>query len=157
LNTFLFKYCFFLLKNAKKYKKHYLNFFNSYFLNKNLDKNALLFLFNKNKINVIQKNSSSRGLNYSFFFNVFSFFLSFFFKKVFKHKNFYFNFFNKTEMFNNAKAIEEFIKYSMLKNRSKVTQTVKKVFRKTRKKYHIVGLKIGFFGRYEKKLRNKSV
>jgi hypothetical protein len=45
----------------------------------------------------------------------------------------------------------------MLNKRSRVTQVVKKVFKKTKKKYFILGLKIGFFGRYEKKLRNKSV
>lgn len=45
----------------------------------------------------------------------------------------------------------------MLNSRNKVSQIVKKVFRKTKRKYFILGLKIGFFGRYEKKLRNKSV
>jgi len=45
----------------------------------------------------------------------------------------------------------------MANSRNKVAQVVKKVFRKTKRKYYILGLKIGFFGRYEKKLRNKNV
>jgi hypothetical protein len=78
-------------------------------------------------------------------------------KKVFQHKNFIFNFFQKNNLLLNAKSIKKFIRFSMEKNRSRVTQVVKKVFRKTKRKYFILGLKIGFFGRYEKKLRNKSV
>jgi hypothetical protein len=34
---------------------------------------------------------------------------------------------------------------------------MKKLFKQLKKKKSIVGLKIGFFGRYEKRLRNKKV
>lgn len=125
-------------------------------MNKSISRNSFLFNSSKQQ-NIIQKNSVSRVLNYKFFFNVLSFFLSFFLKKIFGHKNVFFNFFKKNKIFYNALSIKDFIDFNMGKNRSKVTQVVKKVFKKSRKKYYILGLKIGFFGRYEKKLRNKSV
>ena len=106
---------------------------------------------------MLKKNFLHRTFNYKFFFRVLTFFLSFFLKKVFKHKNITFNFFQKNILFLNSNSIKKYIRFNLLNTRSKVTQVVKKVFRKTKKKYFILGLKIGFFGRYEKKLRNKSV
>jgi hypothetical protein len=129
-------------------------------LNKNFHFRIFSFLsknFFDKKFVILQKNLSARSFNYNFFFRLLSFFLSFFLKKVFQHKNFIFNFFQKNNLLLNAKSIKKFIRFSMEKNRSRVTQVVKKVFRKTKRKYFILGLKIGFFGRYEKKLRNKSV
>ena len=86
-----------------------------------------------------------------------NFFLTFFLKNVFKHNKITFNFFQKEIYFLNAKTIKKYIRFNLLNTRVKVAQTVKKVFRKTKRKYFILGLKIGFFGRYEKKLRNKNV
>lgn len=161
LNNFIINYCFFSLKRDKKYKKLFLKIFNSYFLFKGFSSKT--FFFNKayclksNNDFLLQKNVLSRTFNYRFFFRILTFFLTFFLKKVFNHKKITFNFFQKQTYFLNAKAIKRYIRFNLLNTRNKVTQTVKKVFRKTKKKYFILGLKIGFFGRYEKKLRNKSV
>lgn len=157
LSSFLFRYCFFSLKKSKQFKKQYLNVFNSYFLNKNLNRSIFLNFKLYNNISILQKNSSFRSFNYNFFFSILSLFLSFFLKKVFKHSNFLFNFFKKDNHLRDAKSIKQFVSFNMKKNRSRMTQVIKKVFKKTRKKYNILGLKIGFFGRYEKKLRNKNV
>lgn len=121
---------------------HSLSFFHKSFIDKSF---------------LIQKNILSRSFNYSFFFRILTFFLTFFLQKVFQHKSFNFNFFQKNSLLINANSIKKFIRLGMERSRSKVSQVVKKVFRKTKKKYFILGLKIGFFGRYEKKLRNKSV
>lgn len=158
LNSFLFNYCSFSLRKNKKYKKFFLKSFNSYFLFKSVCTN--LFIFRKQFFNnnfLLQKNLLSRVFNYKFFFRVLTFFLSFFIKKVFKHEKINFNFFQKNIYFLNSNAIKKYIRFNVSYTRSKVSQIVKKVFRKTKRKYFILGLKIGFFGRYEKKLRNKSV
>lgn len=158
ISTSLLKYFFFNYKDKKKYKKYYLKKYNFYFLNKNLKINSLLYFDTQRSLsNILQKNILFRSFNYKFFFRVLSLFLSFFLKKVFKHDNFFFNFFKKNSLLYNAKSIKQFIRFGMSKNRSRMTQVVKKVFKKTRKKYFVLGLKIGFFGRYEKKLRNKNV
>jgi hypothetical protein len=124
-----------------------------------LNKKSYLFKdFLKNdELFLLQKNFLYRSFNYKFFFHVLKIFLSFFLKKVFGHNKINFNFFQKKLSFLNSNSIKKYIRFNMLNNRSRVTQVVKKVFKKTKKKYFILGLKIGFFGRYEKKLRNKSV
>lgn len=159
LNNYIFNYCTFSLKKDKKYKKIFLKVFNSYFLYKSLIPNSFLlnYAFNDENIFLLERNALSRSLNYTFFFRILTFFLTFFLKKVFNHKKITFNFFQKKVYFLNANTIKKYIRFNLLNSRNKVTQTVKKVFRKTKKKYFILGLKIGFFGRYEKKLRNKSV
>jgi hypothetical protein len=161
LNNYITNYCFFSLKKGKEYKKRFLKTFNYYFLLKSFG--AKRFFLNnayyKGNYNdfLLQKNFLSRVFNYGFFFRILNFFLSFFLKKIFNNKKITFNFFQKKTYFLNAKTIKKYVRFNLLNTRSKVTQTVKKVFRKTKKKYFILGLKIGFFGRYEKKLRNKSV
>lgn len=161
LNNYILNYSFFSLRNNKNYKKFFSKVFNSYFFFKGLGSKFFFFnnsyCVNENNAFLLQKNILSRVFNYSFFFRVLTFFLTFFLKKVFNHNKITFNFFQKKIYFLNAKAIKKYIRFNLLNTRSKVTQTVKKVFRKTKKKYFILGLKIGFFGRYEKKLRNKSV
>jgi hypothetical protein len=152
----LFNYCSFLLKNSKKCKKKKLKKFNYYFLFKSLKINSF-FLKNFNNKLLLQKNFLSRVFNYKFFFRILACFLSFFIKKVFKHEKVNFSFFQKNVYFSNANAVKKHIRFNMMNSRARVTQIVKKVFRKTKKKIFVLGLKIGFFGRYEKKLRNKSV
>lgn len=158
MNAFLFNYCFHSLKKNKSYQKKFAKTFSSYFLLKSLNINSFLFDSLKYRTDfLLQKNLLARSFNYNFFFCILKFFLTFFLKNVFKHKNITFNFFQKNIYFLNSKAIKKYIRFNMLNSRSKVTQVVKKVFRKTKRKHFILGLKIGFFGRYEKKLRNKSV
>lgn len=105
---------------------------------------------------IIQKNSLLKNFNLKFFFRLLSFFLSFFLKNVFQHKNFTFNFFQKNNFFLNAQFLKSIIQNSV-SNKNKISHIIKKIFRKTKKKIAIIGLKIGYFGRYEKKLRNKKV
>lgn len=159
LNNFLFNYSVFLFNKDKMFKKMFFKKFNYYFLNQNLNKSCYLFKdFLKNDdFFLLQKNFLNRSFNYNFFFSILKIFLTFFLKKVFGHSKVNFNFFQKKLNFLNSNSIKKYIRFNMLNNRSRVTQVVKKVFKKTKKKYFILGLKIGFFGRYEKKLRNKSV
>lgn len=158
LTGFLFKYCFFSFKNQKEYKKKYLKILNYFFLPKTINIRSFVENTYLKKLQLLQKNQICRTFNYSFFFRILSFFLTFFLKKVFLHSKFLFNFFQKTNRLSNSESIKKFIRFTIKSNnRNKVSQTVKKVFRKLRKKYQILGIKIGFFGRYEKKLRNKKV
>lgn len=158
LSNFLFNYCSFLLKKKQIFKFKYLNFFNTYIVSKNFILNNFInYNYKLNNRFIIEKNFQSRALNYKFFFDILTVFLTFFLKKVFKHSHFNFNFFQKNSNFLSAKGIKRLIRFNMQKNRSRVTQVIKKVFKKTKRKYFILGLKIGFFGRYEKKLRNKDV
>ena len=158
LSSFFLNYCSFLIKKKQNFKNKYLTFLNTFIVSKKFRINSFInFNYKINNNYILEKNFQSRFLNYKFFFNILVVFLTFFLKKIFKHNNFNFNFFQKNSNFLSAKSIKRFIRFNMQKNRSRVTQVVKKVFRKTKKKYYILGLKIGFFGRYEKKLRNKSV
>ena len=65
---------FFSLKKSKQFKKQYLNVFNSYFLNKNLNRSIFLNFKLYNNISILQKNSSFRSFNYNFFFSILSLF-----------------------------------------------------------------------------------
>ena len=156
LNSFLFNYSIFFLKK-RNYKRKFLKIFSKYLIFKNLNSNFFLIKTKKIESILLQKNFLSRAFNYKFFFRVLTFFLTFFLNKVFKHKKINFNFFQKNILFLNANAVKKYIRFNIFNSRSKVNQIVKRVFKKTKKNYFILGLKIGFFGRYEKKLRNKSV
>lgn len=158
-SSFLLKYCFFSFINKRNFfkKSFFLN--NSYFFNRAFKKKTLFIFSKKNFLysSFLQKNSSLKSFNFNFFFRLLSFFLSFFLKNIFQHKTFVFNFFQKNIFYLNANTLKSLIHFSVIKNKSKVAHIVKKIFRKTKKKIFILGLKIGFFGRYEKKLRNKKV
>lgn len=156
-SVFLFKYCFFLLKNKWNFRKNSFYFFNSYFFNKIFKKTPFIIFAKKPSSSLLQKNLLLKNFNLNFFFRLLSFFLSFFLKNIFQHKNIVFNFFQKNVFFLNANALKTMVQFGVTRSRNKVAHIVKKIFRKTKKKIFILGLKIGFFGRYEKKLRNKKV
>jgi len=180
--SFFFKFFTFLKKNVYKKKKKnkiifikkkkkkikiFKNFYYNYFFKiKNFIfllffskfiKNNLNF-FNLNKLfflNYFYKKNNKKQFKKYFLFFIKSFLL-FLLNNIFFNKKIILNFLNQKEFFNSANNLSCFIKMRVFQ-KYKVLHIVNLLFNNLIKKKSIVGIEMGLFGRYQKKLRNRKV
>jgi hypothetical protein len=162
-NKKLNKYFLFLLKKKKKKNKYLKNFILNYFFFKHnpLIKNKKIFNnyflnneYTKN-FNILNSRIKKKDfLRYLFFF--FKSFLIFFFNNIFYNKKIVINFLNQNEFFASSNYLSNFIKMRV-SQKYRVLHIVGLLFNNLLKKSSIVGLEIGLFGRYQKKLRNRKI
>lgn len=153
------KYYLFFLKRKRKKKIRY--FILNYFHYKKKKINSLFlknyFLFNEysNFLSVnLRPIKKKKFLKYFFFF--FKSFLIFFLNNIFYNKKIIINILIQREFFNSSTYLSKFIKMRILQ-KYRVLHIIGLLFNNLLKQSSIVGINIGVFGRYQKKLRNRKV
>jgi hypothetical protein len=82
--------------------------------------------------------------------------LIFFFNNIFYNNKIILNFLNQNEFFSSSNYLSNFIKMR-ISQKYRVLHIVGLLFNNLLKKSNIIGLEIGLFGRYQKKLRNRKI
>jgi len=153
-------------KKRKIFFKYFLNFlvYNK-FLKKKKKRSiySKFFFYNINLINFnkvfflnyfYKKKKKKNFLKYFFFFM--KSLLLFFLNNIFYNKKVIINFLNQNEFYNSSESLSNFIKMRVFQ-KYKVLHIVNLLFNNLLKKNGIIGIEIGLFGRYQKKLRNRKV
>jgi len=117
---------------------------NNIFFNRfHLLKKIYFFYKNKNFINF-------------FFFSFIKNFIIFFLNNIFFHNKIILNFFNNNEFFNSSEGLFNFLRMR-ISQKYQVSHILNLLFNNLKKKKSIIGIEIGLFGRYQKKLRNRNI
>ena len=153
-------------RKVKIFFKYFLNFlFYNKFLKKKKKKSiySKFFFYNINLLNFnkvfflnyfYKKKKKKNFLKYFFFFM--KSLLLFFLNNIFYNKKVIINFLNQNEFYNSSESLSNFIKMRVFQ-KYKVLHIVNLLFNNLLKKKGIIGIEIGLFGRYQKKLRNRKV
>jgi hypothetical protein len=146
-------------KKKKKIKTFILNLF--YYKKKTKNINKLFFknYFLNNEYNnfiscPFMRITKKNFINYFIFF--FKSFLIFFLNNIFYNKKIILNVLIQNEFFNSSNYLSKFIKMRVLQ-KYRVLHIIGLLFNNLLKNSSIIGLNVGVFGRYQKKLRNRKV
>lgn len=174
------KYKKYYTLNIKKRKNNFLKN-NNYFQINKLRKFDILNYYSKKKFinkfffykdfkyfNLLLKNLKFLKLKNNLFFleknyipvkNILLFFkryLEYFLKNIFKIKKLYINFFEKFSYRLSSKFIKRFLKFEIYKKGYRVNHIINLIRKDLIMDVSILGFKLGYFGRYQKRLRNKD-
>lgn len=160
-NKFFKKHKYKQIKKLRKFNilnyYHKKKFINKFFFFKNFK--FYNHLFKNLKFLKITKNNFFLEQDYiplKFILIFFKKYLEYFLKNIFKIKNIFINFFEKFSYRLSSKFIKRFIKFEIYKKGYRVNHIINLIRKDLIMDVSILGFKLGYFGRYQKRLRNKD-
>lgn len=141
------------INRLKKNNFQNVNYINNF--NNNYNNNTIFFnkFYSSKKIYFLNKNNNF--LNF-FFFSFIKNFIIFFLNNIFFHNKIIINFFNQNEFFNSTESLVNFLRMR-IQQKYQVSHILNLLFNNLKKKKSIIGIELGLFGRYQKKLRNRNI